>query len=460
VQDKNLRNPASCIAEEDYRDYEFILSDLKRNIELSPEQQIERFRADPWAAFSGLKAANGFDLPLSREAQNRFSLIASRGLKELGPSAQTHSFKKVAEALKGELSSMLQSGLVPSAEDAHEIFRSALRNLDAQYVEVTYHVPCSVVAERTYPKFNIGPVAFAFRDQFFTENESAIQQSAADFLNPKVAEILLARTHAFYSEFQWIASIAIPPCDPEISRRRAHRGIQKALDVFKLLVGGQRASHVKQAYDLTTASEYVELVSSPTGAFSLRTGGKMRDAVLNDQWYQQVTEGPAWEHLRAVLLNYHMAWDSLDEIQTRFLDALSWHSDAISEQDPGAKIIKFWTSIERILRASPGNIDTRAAVLSSSTAKEFEKHSRRFEQAYRKRRNDVVHGNANRASESWYSDAVGASEEASKNVLYQYLYAIHQIRALGGTTDRKKLRAWLKALDGAAEKFCKQFRQR
>ena len=32
--------------------------------------------------------------------------------------------------------------------------------------------------------------------------------------------------------------------------------------------------------------------------------------------------------------NYRNAWDDLDEIQTRFIDALSWHSDAISEQDP------------------------------------------------------------------------------------------------------------------------------
>lgn len=458
MHDRSQRNPNSRIAEEDYRDYEFILADLERNIGLSPEQQIERFRADPWAAFSGLKAANGFDLPLSREAQNRFSLIASRGLKEVGPSAQAHSFNRVVQALKEGLSSMIQSGFVPGADDAHEIFRSALRNLSAGYKEVIYHVPCSVVAERTYPKFNIGPVEFALRDQFFAENESAIQQFVADSSNQKVAEILLARTRAFYSEFQWIGSVAISPCDSEVSRPRARREIQKALDVFKLFVGGARASHVKQAYDLTTASAYAELVSSPTGTFSVGTGGKMRDAILNDQWYQQVTSSPAWAPMGAVLLNYHDAGDSLDEIQTRFLDALSWHSDAISEQEPGAKIIKFWTSIERILRASPGDIDTRAAVLSSNTAREFEKHSQRFDQAYRKRRNDVVHGNANRASESWYSEAVGASEEASKNVLFQYLYSIPRIRVLGGTTDRKKLKAWLRSLDGDAERLRKRSR--
>ena len=223
--------------------------------------------------------------------------------------------------------------------------------------------------------------------------------------------------------------------------------------MFKLIVGDQRASHVKQGYDVTTPPEYVELISSSTGSFSLLSGGKLHDAVLNDSWYEQVTADPAWRYLQSVLTAYCNSWDDLDEIQTRFLDALSWHSDAISEQEPGAKIIKFWTSIERILRASPGEIDTRAAILSSNSSEEFAKHSQTLEQAYRRRRNDVVHGNANRVRESWYEEAVAAAEEASKNVLFQYLYAIPHIRSHPGTTDRGRLRAWLKRLDRLAEAY-------
>jgi hypothetical protein len=173
VPDKDLRDPISRLSEDDYQDYEFILSDLQGNLELSPGQQLERFRADPWAAFSGLKAANGFDLPLSRGAQRRFTEIAARGLKNLGTSARVHRLDKVVEALKGELSSMILGGFVPSVEDAHEVFSSALRKLEGEYVELTYHVPCSVVAERTYPKFTIGPATFLLREQFFKEHEPA-----------------------------------------------------------------------------------------------------------------------------------------------------------------------------------------------------------------------------------------------------------------------------------------------
>jgi len=446
----------AALSLEDYQDYEFILSDLQQNLGLSVAEQMDRFRKDPWGALSGLKAPNGFDLPLSRDAQKRFVQIARRGLEKLGPLSRIHRLEKIVEQLKRELSSLLFNGFAPGPDDAYDLFTSAVRELERAYEELTYHVPCSVVAERSYTTFNIGPVTFVLRDRFFAENEAGLENAIAEFEHQQTMEKLAARVRTFYSDFQWIASITVPPCDPEISRNRAHAGIQKALDVFKLVVGGERARHVKQAYDLTPPSDYAELVSVRPGSLRLRFGWRGQDAVTNDHWYDQLKAGPAWPLLHSALLNYWNKWGELDEIDLRFLDALAWHSDAISEQDPGARIIKFWTSIERTLRTSPGDIETRAAVLASDTPNDFASHSRRFEHAYRRRRNDVVHGNANRVDESWYKEAVHVSEEASKNVLFQYLYTIPHIRLLPGTTDRKKIRNWLKELDNIADSFRKQ----
>jgi hypothetical protein len=137
VPDKDPRDPISLVSEEDYQDYEFILADLQHNLELSPEDQLERIRADPWGAFSGLKEANGHDLPLSREAQRRFTDIATRGLRDVGTSAQIHRTERVVEALKSELSSMMLSGFAPDVEDAHGVFTSAIRRLEGEYVELT-----------------------------------------------------------------------------------------------------------------------------------------------------------------------------------------------------------------------------------------------------------------------------------------------------------------------------------
>jgi hypothetical protein len=284
-------NSISKLSEEDYRDYEFIVSDLEHNLALSPEQQLDRFRADPWNAFSGLKGPNGYDLPLSREALKRFECIATRGLKALGVATRIHRLKKVIEELKSELSSLLCRGFVPDINDAHELFTSAIDRLKAKYIAFTYHIPCSAAAERSYTSFEIGPVSFCLSDQFLKLNESAMRK-AAELGDAHATEPWLSRATAFYSSFQWIASVTVPPCDPEVSRSRARDVIQRALDVFKFLVGSARASHVKQAYDLTTPDSYYEFYSRADGSFSLRSGGKTRDAILNDQWYDQVPRRP------------------------------------------------------------------------------------------------------------------------------------------------------------------------
>jgi Apea-like HEPN len=213
------------------------------------------------------------------------------------------------------------------------------------------------------------------------------------------------------------------------------------------------------SHPVTVPSDYAELVSPSDGSFSVRLGGKLQDAVLNAHWYEQVTEGPAWRLLESILVNYQTAWGELDEIQTRFLDALAWHSDAISDPDLGARIVKFWTAVERLLSTSHGSkISARAAILSSGTPEEFEANAAALSAAYQKR-SDVVHGNANRANESWYTAAARTSEEASRTVLFQYLYAIQGIRCQTQKNDRDKLQAWLKWLDAMAECYRKQLRK-
>lgn len=441
------------LSRKDYEDLEFVVKDIQRFASLSPQEQIQQMLADPWSALSGFKGKSGYDFPLSRETHVRFDQIAVRGLKHLGTGAYVHRFEKVVKALKAELSTRILGGFEITSDNAHEIFTSAVRNLEQGYERLTYYVPCSIVAERSFPQFTIGPVVFTLRDQFFEQHRDSIREAVAKFKNSDMEGVVLSRIESFYSEFQWIACITLPACDADVSRSRAHESIQKALDIFKLLVGGERAAHVKQAYDVTVPSRYAELVSLAGDSFSFRLGGKMHNAVTNDNWYQQVVTGPAWPLFEMLLSNYWRAWRELDEIQNRFLDALSWHSDAISERDIGAKIIKFWISIERLLSVSPGsNITARAAALSSNNAEEFQNQAKKLELLYQ-RRSAVVHGAANRASETWYLESASLSEEASKAALHGYLYSIQMIQNFPGKTARKQLAAWLASLDILVKQF-------
>ncbi len=453
-----MTDPRSRINEKDYRDYDFISSELKRFLEKPKEEQIQDFMNHPFLAMNGLKTPQGGTLLLSAEGQQRFAQIARRGLKELGiEAARRHRLELVTSKVKEEFTARILAGHEVTGETAHNIFTAAVDRLTTTYEELSYYVPCSVVSQTVCERFSIGPATFVLRDRFLKQNEAAIRE-AARTADGAVIQPLLDRTKDFYGTFQWIACITVPPCDAEISRSRAHAGVQKGLDIFKLIVGSERAPHVKQAYDLTIPHRHAELVSSASGQFSITAGGKMHDAVLNDNWYDQVSHMPLWQLMQSVVLHWWNTWADLNEIETRFLDALAWHSDAISEPDLGARIVKFWTAIERVLSWPPGsNIGARAAVLCSETRQEFARKAHTFSNLYQKR-SDVIHGSANRTNEAWYVQAALESEQTSKDVLFQYVYNVNGIQRMDMLNDRKKLENWLKGLDHLAKHYRQQLK--
>ena len=435
--------------EKDDADYEVIVAEFESFLRKPQEEQLREWMQHPWAALSSPRTPNGRKLFASPAARERFVQIAKRGLKQLGVAAKRHRLEVILPKLQEEFVSRLIAKADINPQNAHSVFEAAVEKAEAAYEALTFYVPCSVVAHRVCDRFSIGPVTFVLRESFLQEHETAIRGSATTE-NLTFTDSLLKRTNTFYTEFQWIACIAVPACDRQIAKKRALAGVQKALDVFKLIVGGERAAHVKQGYDSRIPEAHAELVSKASGEFSILLGGKMQDAVVNDDWYAQVTSAPFWPFVQSVLFNWWNNWDETDEIEVRFLDALAWHSDAISEQDAGAKIVKFWTAIERILSAVRGSIAPRAAVLCAEPGA-FLAMERQFSGLYQKR-SDVVHGGSNRSDEAWYAEASHASEEAAKGVLFRYLYYMPTIRSNRMPTTKKKLQSWINGLDNLAER--------
>jgi hypothetical protein len=435
--------------EKDDADYEVILAEFESFIRKPKEEQLQELMQHPWEALSSPKTPNGSTLFASPPAHDRFVQIAKRGLKHLGVAAKRHRLEVILPRLQEEFVSRLIAKADINPQNAHSVFEAAVAKAEASYEALTFYVPCSVVAHRACDRFSIGPVTFVIRESFLREHETAIRESATTE-NLTFTNILLERTNTFYTEFQWIACLSVPACDRQIAKKRALAGVQKALDVFKLVVGGERAAHVKQGYDSRVPEAHAELVSKASGEFSILLGGKMQDAVVNDDWYAQVISAPFWPLIQSVLFSWWNNWDHAEEIEVRFLDALAWHSDAISEHEAGAKIVKFWTAIERILSAVHGSIAPRAAVLCAEPGA-FLAKEQQFSGLYQKR-SDVVHGGSNRSDEAWYAEAARASEEAARGVLFQYLYYMPTIRRSRMATTKKKLQSWINGLDNLAKR--------
>lgn len=453
-----VKDPArlrSRLHEKDDRDYEFVVAEIQRLLGLSPQEQWEHFKAHPWDAV-GVRTPAGGTVYTTRDARMRLRQIVERGLRAMGSAAECHNADKVYEELPRHFLKLALEGADITGENAHTVFEGAIRNVEATFVEHTHYVPCAVVMHRKRDIFTIGPVTFILRERFFKENEPAIRE-AAERWAPKVSADILNRTESFYTDFMWIAKITVPPCDVAVSRERARVGIQKALDVFKLIVGSGRAGNVKMAHDIALPQRPWELTSTAATGFNIRSSGTSHDAIVNDEWYEQVTAFPEWPLFERALSEYWSHWGSLNELLARFIDALSWHSDAISERDLSARIIKFWTAIERLL--TEGNLPARLAVLSADTVEGFDAGVKKFSALY-SRRSAIIHGSAHRTRESWYRDVAAGAEEASKTALLQFLRAIPGIRCRYRASDRKSLEGWLTYLDQTGKQYARELAQK
>jgi hypothetical protein len=67
-------------------------------------------------------------------------------------------------------------------------------------------------------------------------------------------------------------SSAGPACDRQIAKKRALAGVQKALDVFKLIVGGERAAHVKPSPVFALGACRFEWLKKLTARAVIRAG--------------------------------------------------------------------------------------------------------------------------------------------------------------------------------------------
>src|ERR1035437_10140144 len=449
---KDSVESVSRLHKKDYRDYEFIVAEIQRFQSLSPRQQWEHWKAHPGDAMGGIKTPSGGTIYLTRDARTRLHQVTERGLRAMGPAAERHNAEKVYEELPRQFINLVVEGADITEENAHRVFEGAIQNLEGLFVEQTHYVPCAVVMHRVRDMFTIGPVTFILRERFFRENEQAIRE-AAERWSPVMSPDILSRTQSFYTDFMWIARITVPPCDISISRERARAGIQKALDVFKLIVGSGRAANVKMAHEIALPQRPWELTSTQGKGFAIRSSGGSHDAIVNDEWYEQVTAFPEWPLFQGALSEYWSQWGDLNDLLARFIDALSWHSDAISERDLSARIIKFWTAVERLLSvAAKGNLAARLAVLSADTVEGFESCVRKLSILYQ-RRSEIVHGSAHRSRESWYRHAAAGAEEASKTALIQFLRAVPGIRCRYRASDRKSLEGWLAWLDDVARAY-------
>lgn len=406
---------------QDEVDYDFILAELERVNTAAPEEVLAHYRANPTDGLYSFHTPSGQLVNFTRAGYHRLLQIVER---RLGASAVLrHRFtnESLVKHLRTGVFARASDGSLARTDPA-TLFNAAMASAQETHREITHFIPCAVAAHATPPRFSIGPVIFHRQELFWCAAEPQIRKQITG--SQEIAESFLSDLKSFYGSYWWVAEIRVPLCDPKLSWVRATRIVQKCLDLLKLRMGSARAARIHQAYDTATPHD-VSHLRKIGDDFDFSVGGaKMHDAVLNDDWFGQITADPTWKIAESLIQAYWDGWEQApSELRQRFLDAMSWHSDAVSESDVTAQIVKYWTAIERVatLRRDD-NVKKNAAILLSDTAEEFAAASEKTLRLYRCR-NSIVHGSARRGDEELIQCA-RESEDVSQRTIFSYLWLI------------------------------------
>lgn len=244
---------------------------------------------------------------------------------------------------------------------AMRMLAAALRRALVDIEDRTHFIPCRLFDGGGPMGLAVGPVTFQHTDAFRQTHAEGI---AGD---PEFAALM----ERDFAPWGWTAEITVRGCDRIISRERALRAADGALDMLRLFAGAESARNlgrigapglpaVMPAGLWADSSGRLHPVRAEGPASTLDTGWlKRAHDVAGRDWLGRA--GRCLEPLADPALNWPLA--------DRFREAASWFGEGVTETYRAARILAFVTAIERAV--VPGDhadvwraVTRRAAILA------------------------------------------------------------------------------------------------
>jgi hypothetical protein len=352
-------------------DVTFILEAVDRFYQMTPQEVIAHISQHRQDAFATLNLTKGGHFFCGREAYDRFDDIADRTIKPGSDEDKAYDRNSYLCALRSSfVETFIEGGLTISQSSVTKFVNRAKQLATASLVEVTRHIPCIVFYDKEPAVFSVGPVTLRTREAFFDEFSQAlsdfVQSERAAFAGglverrPDLSQDVAAaevdafaatvdrKIREFYGDYGWVASVEVPKSHSSVSKKRAERTVDAALDVLRLFVAASperlgRATSARPPY------ETHELSSNADGRFfaSMRQGG--RGASAGEGWYEEIQrDAPHPWKLFGDAIDPLQSDIKPDELNQRLIDALNWFGQGTVEPNTAAAIVKYTAALERL----------------------------------------------------------------------------------------------------------------
>ena len=174
-----------------------------------------------------------------------------------------------------------------------------------------------------------------------------------------------------------MAIVEIPECNIKISRQRAERTIEAVFDILKLFFGRTHGENLRQGHSLGFHLDTADLTQDSNGKFNFVVRMSSQDTPTGKEWFRVLIE-PDSSYFDAAISTLDSCVDPqyTTHLKERFLDAMAWYGQAISEKQISVQIVKYVAALERLTvtkKLEKGLTDIvvrRTAILSYDDTKE------------------------------------------------------------------------------------------
>ncbi len=255
------------------------------------------------------------------------------------------------------------------------MLNSATKRVKGKQEAITHFFPC-VFLYRGHPdEFRVGPVRLISTSKFLADYRSKIMADHAsaderrkrtlatlvaegkhpeprlsDEEQERAGNFMLEWVFEYYGDFTWIAEVAVPVCSAKVSQDRAETAVQAALDVLKLVFGSSCGKHFRLAHQAGMREKTARLTRAVDGEFSYSIARGGEGGLAGDEWYEelQAHDSSLLDAAGSAINAYIQPGEPASEHRDRWLGALNWYGQAISERIPAAQLVKYVAALERL----------------------------------------------------------------------------------------------------------------
>lgn len=336
---------------------EFVLRECIRFKQLINTGKFKEISQDD--SFHNLRASDKKNYICGRAAALRLELLT----EEIGRRGGL-SEKVGHDTLRKPLENLIIERFVKEnrpldTKQVDRLFSTVIKVAKVQCIQLTHFIPCHLMTSKDPSTIELGPVRFhnksSFRRLLIEKLRRTTQQEAEPAIHSRM---LMSEAIKYFRHFQWVAEVTIPSADSATSAKLAEQAVISALDCLHLLLRAQFTDRMKVAGPAIRRDKRAGLTLLGTGELSpSNSWTAIQQVNFPNGWSSQLLDPEIMHFLKLFSIALEITVDpSLGRpLSRRFLDAAQWFGEACRDTSPSTKIVKFVTSLERMVMTEEHN---------------------------------------------------------------------------------------------------------